>query len=110
MLWAVRGTERQTNKDITLVVEAESRAEAECMAIRRGIPVVIIEEATGGDIAFARESRLLFCHTRSSRHSCLGQPVNKLQLALLMLCGIATAVLILRSTNVAIASLLDRFI
>jgi hypothetical protein len=116
MLWAIRGTDRSTDKDITLVVEAVSRAEAECMAIRRNFPVVIIEPATDDDIVDAKQKKLLYMATKHEMpFTAFGRPVGKLKLAFLMLCGVATAVLVLRQSNIDVplahfTQFLDKFI
>src|SRR5687767_659778 len=83
MLWAIRGTDRTTDKDITLVVDAVSRAEAECMAIRRNFPVVIIEPASDEDIVEAKQRKLLYVATKGTRmpYTAFGKPVGKLKLA-----------------------------
>lgn len=116
MLWAIRGTDSNTDKDITLVVEATSRAEAECMAIRRNFPVVIIEPATDEDIVDAKQKKLLYTSTRTKMpFTAFGRPVGRVKLAFLMLCGVATAVTVLKQSNldVPLAQLthfLDQFI
>ena len=53
LLWVVRGTDDNGN-DLTAVIEAATRAEAEYMALRRGLPVVIVSEATSRDVSVAR--------------------------------------------------------
>lgn len=93
MLWVVRGTDVD-DQDISVVIEAASRAEAEYIALRRGVPVVIIEEATNRDIDEARVSQRLWQYTITPRHTCLGRPVGKFQLACLAICGILTGVVL----------------
>jgi hypothetical protein len=93
MLWTVRGTKDQ--KDVTIVVEAESRESAEYMGWRRGIPVVIVEEATPAEVEAARQARLLWRYTPESRHTAFGRPVHAFQLASLMLSGVLTVVVLL---------------
>jgi hypothetical protein len=101
MLWAIRGTDHNTDKDITLVVEAISRAEAECMAIRRNFPVVIIEPATDSDIVTAKQSKMLYSVNKADMpYTAFGKPVGALKLAFLMLCGVATAVFVLKQSNI----------
>ena|SRR5687768_15740120 len=93
MLWVVRGTDVD-DQDISVVIEAASRAEAEYIALRRGVPVVIIEEATTQDVQEARVSQKLWQYTIAPRHTCLGRPVGKFQLACLAICGILTGVIL----------------
>src|SRR5688500_9619836 len=101
MLWAIRGTDHNTDKDITLVVEAISRAEAECMAMRRNFPVVIIEPATDADVVTAKQARLLYSDNKNVMpYTAVGKPVGALKLAFLMLCGIATAMLVLNQSKI----------
>ena len=117
MLWAIRGTDHNTDKDITLVVEAISRAEAECMAIRRNFPVVIIEPATDADVVTAKQSRMLYSVNKNVMpYTAFGKPVGALKLAFLMLCGIATAMLVLNQSKIIdlplaqFSQLLNKFI
>lgn len=93
MLWVVRGTDVD-DQDISVVIEAASRAEAEYIALRRGVPVVVIEEATSRDVAEARVSQKLWQYTIQPKHTCLGRPVGKFQLACLAVCGILTGVIL----------------
>ncbi len=95
MLWTVRGTLPKTQEDVAIVVEAESREEAEYMGWRRGIPVVIVQEATDAEVATARRARLLWRYTPESRYTAFGRPVRAFQLVGLMACGILTIILIL---------------
>lgn len=116
MLWAIRGTDHHTDKDITLVVEATSRAEAECMAIRRNFPVVIIEPASDEDIVDAKQKKLLYTATKTRMpYTAFGRPVGKVKLAFLMMCGVATAIFVLKQANVDVplaqlTNFLDKFI
>ena len=116
MLWAIRGTDANTDKDITLVVEATSRADAECMAIRRNFPVVIIEPATDEDIVDAKQKKLLYTATKTKMpYTAFGRPVGRLKLGFLMLSGVATLVYVLKQSNVdlplaQLTQLLDKFI
>lgn len=95
MLWTVRGTLSGTNEDVFIVVEAESRARAEYMGERRGIPVVCAMPANDEEVREARARHLLWKYTPDAQYQCFGQPVNQAQLALIMLTGIATALLVL---------------
>src|SRR5437868_8977635 len=60
MFWVIRWTDAQTDRDRAIVVEADSRAEAEYMGLKRGIPIVLLAHATRSDIAAARRARLLW--------------------------------------------------
>ena len=93
-LWVVRGTLR--GQDVSIVLEAGSRQEAEYLGWKRGIPVVIVAEATPHDIRAARESGTLFRFTPHRGTRAFGRPVTNLQKAIFMLCGIAIALLNLR--------------
>lgn len=97
MLWVIRGTDEHTQQDLSVVVEAKTRAEAECFALKRGLPVVFIGPASDIDVETAKEAKLLWAYTPKSRYSCFGQVVSHGQLACLMLCGLATIALHLRS-------------
>ena len=99
LLWVVRGTD-DNGHDLTAVIEAATRAEAEYMALRRGLPVVIVSEATSRDVATARAGKMLWKYSQDARYRAFGRTVNAVQLACLVLCGIITAFLVLRSANV----------
>jgi len=99
LLWVVRGTDDNGN-DLTAVIEAATRAEAEYMALRRGLPVVIVSEATSRDVSTARANRMLWKYSKDARYRAFGRTVNAVQLAGLVLCGVITAFLVLRSLNV----------
>ena len=101
MLWVVRGTSR-ANEDISVVIEAATEAEAQYMAARRGIPVIVVEPATSADIGQARAEGRLWTYTAEATHKCLGRPVGKLSLACLMVCGIITGLACLRANGVQI--------
>lgn len=98
MLWVVRGTDVD-DQDISVVIEAASRAEAEYIALRRGVPVVVIEEANAGDIDDARSRQRLWQYTIKPRHTCLGRPVGRFQLACLAICGILTGALLFEASK-----------
>jgi len=99
LLWVVRGTDDNGN-DLTAVIEAATRAEAEYMALRRGLPVVIVSEATSRDVTTARANRMLWKYSQDARYRAFGRTVNAVQLACLVLCGVLTAFLVLKSANV----------
>src|SRR5688500_12399235 len=66
MFWIIRWTNGH-GVDQSIVVEATSRVVAETMALKRDIPVVIIEEASAADVAEARTSKRLWQHTRAQQ-------------------------------------------
>ena len=99
MLWAVRGTTPQ-NEDYTIVVEAESRAEAEYRVMKRGLPVVFIEEATDADVRTAKLEKKLWKYRPDPVLLAFGRKVNKFQLTCLMLCGLMTVVVVLHNNRV----------
>ncbi len=99
LLWVVRGTD-DNGQDLTAVIEAATRAEAEYMALRRGLPVVIVSEATSRDVTTARANKMLWKYSQDARYKAFGRTVNAVQLACLVLCGVLTAFLVLRSANV----------
>ncbi len=102
MLWTIRGTLRNTNQDITLVVEAENRDAAEYLGLRRNITVVIVDEATESDVAEARRNRRLIQYTPDQSFRAFGRPIRKFELAGLLLCGVLTILLLLRTAHMPI--------
>src|SRR5437016_5797976 len=94
LLWVVRGTDDNGN-DLTAVIEAATRAEAEYMALRRGLPVVILSEPTSRDVMSAKANRMLCNYSQDARYRVFGRSVNSVQLACLVLCGVLTAFLVL---------------
>jgi hypothetical protein len=99
LLWVVRGTDN-SGKDLTAVIEAATRAEAEYMALRRGLPVVIVSEATSRDVAQARTNKMLWKYSQDAGYRAFGRTVGAVQLACLVICGILTAFLVLKSSHV----------
>ena len=97
MYWVIRWSDLRTNDDHFAVVEAESMAAARTFAIRRDIPIAFMGEAADAEIEAARQAKLLWRYTRPTGWRCFGQAVNSSQLACLMLCGIWTIGVILRS-------------
>jgi hypothetical protein len=90
MFWVIRWTDKHTNEDKAIVVEAESQAEAEYMGLKRGIPIVFLGEASDWDVAAAKKAKLLWKYTRVSPYSCFGRQVSKREIVFLMACGLAT--------------------
>ena len=97
MFWVIRWTDVHSGEDKSIVVEAESQAEAEYMGLKRGIPIVFLGEASSSDVAAAHRAKLLWKYSRVSPYSCFGHPIKTRELVFLMLCGLATAALHLRS-------------
>ncbi len=97
MFWVIRWTDLASGEDKSIVVEAESQAEAEYMGLKRGIPIVFLGEATNSDIAWAKKQKLLWKYTRVSPYTCMGRPVSKREIAFLILAGLATAFFHLRT-------------
>ena len=52
------------------------------------------------DVAVARKEGRLWKYSPDPRHMILGQPVGAFQLAMIMFCGIATMLLVLRANHV----------
>src|SRR5688500_4919893 len=91
MYWVIRWADGDVDK--AAVIEAETRAAAECAALKRNIPVVFVGEADEYDLRDARRAKLLFKYTRDPKHTCLGRPVGQFQLACLMIAGTMTVLL-----------------
>lgn len=96
MYWVIRWTDQQSGQDKSIVVEAESQAEAEYMGLKRGIPIVLLGEASNADIADASKAKLLWKHSRVSPYSCFGRTLSTREVLLVMLAGLGTAILHLR--------------
>jgi hypothetical protein len=92
MFWVIRWTDKQ-HGHMTIVVEAGSRAEAEYMGLRRGIPIGYLGMASRADVAKAERAGLLWRYTRTSRYTCFGRPVTRRHIAALIIAGVATAML-----------------
>ncbi|HEV2292702.1 MAG TPA: hypothetical protein VGR35_02540 [Tepidisphaeraceae bacterium] len=104
MYWIIRWTDREGD-DQAIVVEAESRVVAWTIALKRDIPVVVVEEASDSDVAAARDANRLWQYTRPAQHMCFGRPVATRQVACLMLCGVWTIGALLQSSGVLAFSL-----
>ena len=91
MFWVIRWADGDEDK--AAVIEADTRAAAECAALKRNIPVAFVGEADEYDLRDARRARLLWKYTCDPKHTCLGRPVGQFQLACLMFAGVTTAVL-----------------
>ena len=97
MFWVIRWTDTHTGEDKSIVVEAESQAEAEYMGLKRGIPIVFVGEASGSDITAAHKAKLLWKYSRVTPYSCFGQPLKMREVVFLMLAGLATMAFHLRT-------------
>lgn len=93
MFCVIRWTDKHTGDDKSIVVEAGSRAEAEYMGLKRGIPVAFVHEASRADLSAARKAKTLWRYTPAPRHTCLGRPLDRRQIAALVLAGVATVAL-----------------
>lgn len=99
MMWTVRGTTPE-GQDYTVVLEAESKTEAEYRVMKRGLPVVIIEEATAMDIKTAKAEKRLWKYKPDPVLFAFGRRVNKFQLASLLLIGCMTIIVLLHNSKV----------
>jgi hypothetical protein len=94
--WVIRWTDQGSGEDKSIVVEAESQAEAEYMGLKRGIPIVFLGEASNADVADAKKAKLLWKYSRVSPYSCFGRSLSTREVVFVMSCGIATALFNLR--------------
>ena len=101
MLWAVRGT-LDNGEDVSIVVEAESQAEAECFGLKRSIPVAVVHPATRDDIMAAKTAKMLWRYTPEEKYLCFGRSLGKLELTFLVVLALGTVLLNLRSSHVAL--------
>jgi hypothetical protein len=102
MYFVIRWTDAQSGDDKSIVVEGENQGYAECMALKRGIPVAFLGEASPADIAMARERKLLWKYTPDPKYKCFGHAVSHRELVCLLVAGIATAMFILHRHAVEI--------
>ncbi len=103
MFWVIRWTDLKTGQDLAFVVEAQSRAAAETVALKRDIPLVFLGPADDADIAAARQAKRLWRYTRDAGRRCFGRPIGGRQLACVMLCGVWTIGVLLQSAGVLAA-------
>src|SRR5215207_11011152 len=96
MFWTIRWTDSQKQEDRWVVLEAESQSAAEAWGWKRGVPVVSLAESTPLERAQARKAGLLRKYTAEPRYVCCGHPVSNLQLAFILVSGVATALIHLR--------------
>ena len=100
MFWVIRWSDLKTNDDHCIVVEARSEKAARTFALKRDIPVVFMAEANDAEVDAAREAKLLWGYTHPTGWRCFGQQINSRQVACLMLCGIWTIGVILKTHGV----------
>ena len=96
MFWVIRWTDQHSGEDKSIVVEAESQAEAEYMGLKRGIPIVFLGEANGADISDAKKAKLLWKYSRVSPYTCFGHTLSTREVVFVMLAGLGTVLLNLR--------------
>jgi hypothetical protein len=96
VFWVIRWTDQHSGQDKSIVVEAESQAEAEYMGLKRGIPIVFLGEASNADIVDAKRAKMLWKYSRVSPYSCFGRAMTTREVVFVMSCGIATAILNLK--------------
>ena len=96
MYWVIRWTDQASGEDKSIVVEAESQAEAEYMGLKRGIPIVFLGEASSADVADAKRAKLLWKYSRVSPYSCFGRPLSTREVVFVMGAGLGTVLLNLR--------------
>ena len=102
MFWVIRWTDAQSGNDMSIVVEGETRSHAECMALKRGIPVAFLGEASPADLAIARERKLLWKYTPDPKYTCFGRAVTRRELVCLLMVGLATLMFLLHRQRVEI--------
>jgi hypothetical protein len=96
MFWTIRWTDSGKQEDRWVVLEAESQSAAEAWGWKRGVPVESLGEATPQEHTLARKTGLLRKYTPEPKYMCCGHAVGSYQLAIFILCGVATACLNLR--------------
>jgi hypothetical protein len=94
--WVIRWTDQSSGEDKSIVVEAESQAEAEYMGLKRGIPIVFLGEASSADVADAKRAKLLWKYSRVSPYSCFGRALTTREVVFVMGAGLGTVLLNLR--------------
>jgi hypothetical protein len=89
MFWIVRWSD--DGEDKSAVVEAASRAGAECWALKRDIPLVIVSEAEPEDVRDARATKRIWTYTTERGFRAFGRSLSGFHVACLMITGIMTA-------------------
>jgi hypothetical protein len=96
VFWVIRWTDQHSGEDKSIVLEAESQAEAEYMGLKRGIPIVFLGEASDADISDAKKAKLLWKYSRVAPYSCFGHVMSTRELVFVMSAGVVTALWNLR--------------
>jgi hypothetical protein len=91
MFWVVRWS--QDGEDKSAVVEARSRTAAECWALKRDIPLVIVSEAEPEDVRAARAAKRIWTYTVERGYRAFGRSLSGFHVACLMITGILTVAL-----------------
>ena len=89
MFWVVRWS--QDGEDKLAVVEAASRAGAECWALKRDIPLVIVNEAEPEDVNAARVAKRIWTYTAERGYRAFGRSLSGFHVACLMIGGVLIA-------------------
>jgi hypothetical protein len=99
MFWVVRWS--QDGEDKSAVVEAASRVGAECWALKRDIPLVIVAEAEPEDVRAARTAKRIWTYTVERGFRAFGRSLSGFHVACLMITGVLTAAVnVARCSNV----------
>ena len=115
MNWVIRWTDEPTDQDMSAVIEAPTRDAAVMIATAQGLPTLFVARATQSDIAESRRVRPRRAGTfdglaptpasaTATGYTCLGRPLGGVQVAAILLAGVATAFLHLRPVLPAIMS------
>ena len=105
MNWVIRWTDEQTDQDMSAVIQAPTRDAAVMIATALGLPTLFVARATQSVIAESRRpgprraapsNAPDLAPARSHAYTCLGRPLGRLQVAAILLAGVATALLHLR--------------
>jgi hypothetical protein len=91
MFWIVRWTVE--GEDKSAVVEARSRAAAECWALKRDIPLVIVSEAEPEEVRAARAAKRIWTYTAERGFRAFGRSLSGFHVLCLMITGMLTAAL-----------------
>ena len=99
MFWIVRWS--QDGEDKSAVVESASRASAECWALKRDIPLVIVSEAEPEEVRAARAAKRIWTYTAERGFRAFGRSLSGFHVACLMITGVLTAAVnVARCSNV----------
>ncbi|HEY7090284.1 MAG TPA: hypothetical protein VH518_19460 [Tepidisphaeraceae bacterium] len=98
-MWIIRGTDARSGEDLAMVVEARSKAAAECWAVKRGVPAVFITQADQDEISIAKRENRLWTSSPKPKYVCFGRPLATRQVACIMAVGIMTAGIVFARTT-----------